>query len=72
MPNRSCGTGWTMLGGRPRNSSWRGANGTSSRTRFGSFAEQAAKADELVDEAAAAGGGSHPVTVHAKMLRVSS
>jgi len=53
MPNKSCGTGWTMLGGRPRNSSWRGANGTSSRTRFGSFAEQAAKADELVDEAAA-------------------
>lgn len=33
-------------------------------------AEQAVKADALVDEAAAAGGGSHPVTVHAKMLRL--
>ena len=33
-------------------------------------AEQAIKADELVDEAKAAGGGSHPVTVHAKMLRL--
>ena len=30
----------------------------------------AAKADELVDEAKAAGGGNHPVTVHAKMLRL--
>jgi hypothetical protein len=29
-------------------------------------AEQAAKAGELFDEATAAGGGSHPVTVHAK------
>ena len=34
------------------------------------IAEQAAKADELVDEAKAAGGGGHPVTVHAKMLRL--
>ena len=34
------------------------------------FAEQAAKADDLVDEAKAAGGGNHPVTVHAKMLRL--
>ena len=34
------------------------------------IAEQAAKADELVDEARAAGGGNHPVTVHAKMLRL--
>jgi hypothetical protein len=34
------------------------------------IAEQAAKADELVDEANAAGGGAHPVTVHAKMLRL--
>jgi hypothetical protein len=33
------------------------------------IAEQAAKADDLVDEAKAAGGGNHPVTVHAKMLR---
>jgi hypothetical protein len=34
-------------------------------------AEQAAKADGLVDEAVAAGlGGSHPVTVQAKMLRI--
>ena len=32
--------------------------------------EQAVKADELVDEAKAAGGGDHPVTVHAKMLRL--
>jgi hypothetical protein len=32
--------------------------------------EQAVKADELVDEAKAAGGGNHPVTVHAKMLRL--
>jgi hypothetical protein len=32
--------------------------------------EQAAKADDLVDEAKAAGGGDHPVTVHAKMLRL--
>ena len=29
--------------------------------------EQAAKADELVDEAKAAGGGDQPVTVHAKI-----
>jgi hypothetical protein len=35
-----------------------------------SIAEQAVKADELVDEAKAAGGGDHPVTVHAKMLRL--
>jgi hypothetical protein len=35
------------------------------------LADQAAKADDLVDEATAAGGGSHPVTVHAKMLRLS-
>lgn len=34
------------------------------------LAEQAAKADRLVDEAIAAGGGSHPVTVQAKMLRL--
>jgi hypothetical protein len=34
------------------------------------IAEQAAKADDLVDEATAAGGGDHPVTVHAKMLRL--
>jgi hypothetical protein len=34
------------------------------------IAEQAAKADELVDGAKAAGGGDHPVTVHAKMLRL--
>jgi hypothetical protein len=33
-------------------------------------AEQAAKADDLVDEAKAAGGGDHPVTIHAKMLRL--
>jgi hypothetical protein len=33
--------------------------------------EQATKADELVHEALAAGlGGSHPLTVHAKMLRL--
>ena len=32
---------------------------------------QAAKADELVDEAIAAGlDGSHPLTIHAKMLRL--
>jgi hypothetical protein len=34
------------------------------------IAEQAVKADELVDEAKAAGGGDHPVTGHAKMLRL--
>ena len=34
------------------------------------IAEQAVKADELVEEAKAAGGGNHPVTVHAKMLRL--
>ena len=34
------------------------------------IAEQAAKADDLVDEAKAAGGGDHPVTVHAKILRL--
>jgi hypothetical protein len=34
------------------------------------IAEQAAKAHELVDEAKTAGGGDHPVTVHAKMLRL--
>jgi hypothetical protein len=33
------------------------------------LAEQAVEADELVDEAAA-GRGSHPVTFHAKMLRL--
>jgi len=32
-------------------------------------AEQAVKADEL-KEAATAGGGDHPVTIHAKMLRL--
>jgi hypothetical protein len=36
-----------------------------------SLSEQAAKADALVDEAMDAGlDGSHPVTVHAKMLRL--
>jgi hypothetical protein len=35
------------------------------------LSEQAAKADDLVDEAIAAGlDGSHPLTVHAKMLRL--
>lgn len=34
------------------------------------IAEQALKADELVDEAKAAGGANHPVTVHAKTLRL--
>ena len=34
------------------------------------IAKQATKADELVDEAKAADGGDHPVTVHAKMLRL--
>jgi hypothetical protein len=34
------------------------------------IAEQAAKADEIVKEAALAGGGDHPVTLHAKMLRL--
>ena len=34
------------------------------------IAEQAGKADDLVKEATAAGGGDHPVTVHAKMLRL--
>jgi len=34
------------------------------------IAEQAVMTDELVDEAKAAGGGDHPVTVHAKMLRL--
>jgi hypothetical protein len=34
------------------------------------IAEQAVKTDELVDEGKAAGGGDHPVTVHAKMLRL--
>jgi hypothetical protein len=34
------------------------------------IAQQAVKADELVDEAKAAGGGDHPVTVHAKILRL--
>jgi hypothetical protein len=34
------------------------------------IAEQAAKADDLVKEATAAGGAHHPVTVHAKMLRL--
>jgi hypothetical protein len=34
------------------------------------LAEQAVKADELVDEAKTAGGGDHPVTIHAKMLRL--
>ena len=33
-------------------------------------AAQAAKADQLVDEATDAGGADHPVTVHAKMLRL--
>jgi hypothetical protein len=33
--------------------------------------EQAAKADDLVDEVLDTGlGGSHPLTVHAKMLRL--
>ena len=34
------------------------------------IAKQAVKADELVGEAKDAGGGDHPVTVHAKMLRL--
>jgi hypothetical protein len=35
------------------------------------LSEQAAKADSLIDEATAAGlGGSHPLTIHAKTLRL--
>jgi hypothetical protein len=34
------------------------------------IAEQALKADELVDEAKAAGGANQTVTVHAKTLRL--
>lgn len=34
------------------------------------LAEQAVNADELVDGATAAGGGDHPVMVHAKILRL--
>lgn len=34
------------------------------------IAKQAVNANELVGEATAAGGGNHPVTVHAKMLRL--
>jgi hypothetical protein len=35
------------------------------------LSEQAAKADALLDEAIGAGlGGSHPITVHAKMIRL--
>jgi hypothetical protein len=34
------------------------------------IAQQAVKADELVDEAKAAGVGDHPVTVHTKILRL--
>jgi hypothetical protein len=33
-------------------------------------AEQAVKADDLVDEAATAGGADQPITIHAKMLRL--
>lgn len=33
-------------------------------------ADQAAKADNLVDEATAAGGPDHPVTIAAKQLRL--
>ena len=35
-------------------------------------AEQAVKADELVDEAKAAGGGNHPVTVTGRCSGSSS
>ena len=48
---------------------WHAASATSSNAPS-AIAEQAVKADELVDEAKAAGGGDHPVTVHAKMLRL--
>ena len=34
------------------------------------IADQAVKADELVDEAKAAGGGDHPVTIAAKQVRL--
>jgi hypothetical protein len=34
------------------------------------IAEQAVKADELVGEATEAGGSDHPVTLHAKMIRL--
>ena len=34
------------------------------------LAEQAAKADDLVDDGKAAGEGDHQVTIHAKMLRL--
>jgi len=35
-----------------------------------SVAEQAIRADEPVEEATAAGGADHPITIHAKMLRL--
>jgi hypothetical protein len=34
------------------------------------IAEQAVKADELVDQATSAGGPDHPVAIQAKMLRL--
>jgi len=41
------------------------------RLRLSAVSEQAVKADDLVDEALDAGpDGSHPITVHAKMLRL--
>lgn len=49
---------------------WRRGSARSSSTPSGLLVEQSVKADELVDERTAAGGGAHPVTVHAKMLRL--
>lgn len=51
-------------------SQWPGVNATSSKGPSTPSPSRRRKADELVDEAKSAGGGAHPVTVHAKMLRL--
>jgi hypothetical protein len=50
---------------------WAPATATLSKRAVAAVADEALKADALVDEALAAGlDGSHPVTVQAKMLRL--
>lgn len=50
--------------------SWPGGSATSLSTPSAPSPSKLPRPTILVDEAKAAGGGDHPVTVHAKMLRL--
>jgi hypothetical protein len=68
MPNRSCGPAGRCSAEGRGTPSWRGASGSVLENAVRTIAEQAVKADERRGELPVE--GDHPVTVHAKMLRL--